>query len=269
MARPNSRRAVLAYAEAHPEEVSYLSARELGERCGVSESTVIRTIQAHGFSGYPAYQRQLRNELARRRTTVERFSARQGSDPLARVFARDIENLRATWESLSPAAFDRAAEWLAECRRAWLLGLRTPHAVAVFLREALGFLGIDARLLTAGSHDLWDDLEQVAPTDVVVAVTFPRYTRVVVDAARLARKRGARLVAVTDGPASPLAAHADALLPAAYALEGFVESFAASLSLAQALVLEVSRKMGDRALEALRRKEALWAERGVYWEEES
>jgi len=266
MPRPNSRRAVLAYAEAHPQEVSYLSARELGERCGVSESTVIRAIQAHGHAGYPDYQRQLRSELARRRTTVERFSARQGTEPLARVFARDIENLRTTWENLSPGAFDRAAELLATCPRVWLLGLRTPHAVAVFLQEALGFVGIDARLLTPGTHDLWDDLDRVAPEDAVVAITFPRYTRAVVEAALLARKRGCRLIALTDGPASPLAGQADALLAAAYSLEGYVESFTASISLAQALVLEVSRKLGKRALDALRRKEALWAERGVYWE---
>ncbi len=266
MARPNSRRTVLAYAEAHPDEVSYLSARELGERCGVSESTVIRAIQAHGFTGYPDYQRRLRRELDRRRTTVERFSACQGTDPLARVFARDIENLRTTWENLSPAAFERAAELLATCPRVWLLGLRTPHAVAVFLGEALGFIGIDARLLTPGTHDLWDDLEKIAPGDAVVAITFPRYTRAVVEGALLARKRGCRLVALTDGPASPLAAHADAVLAAAYALEGYVESFTASMSVAQALVLETSRKLGRRALDALRRKEALWAERGVYWE---
>jgi len=266
MPRPNSRRAVLAFAEAHPEEVSYLSARELGERCGVSESTVIRAIQAQGFVGYPDYQQRLRQELARRRTTVERFSATQGTDPLARVFARDIENLRATWENLSPAAFDRAAELLATCPRVWLLGLRTPHAVAVFLQEALGFIGVDARLLTPGTHDIWDDVEKVVPQDAVVAITFPRYTRAVVEAALLARKRGAHLVALTDGPRSPLAAQADALLAAAYALEGYVESFTASISLAQALLLEVSRKMGGRALDALRRKESLWAERGVYWE---
>lgn len=266
MARPPSavRRGVVAYAQAHPEEASYLSARELGRRCGASESTVIRAVQERGYPGYPAFQEELRAAVARRRTTVERLSARGQADALALAFARDLENLRSTWDRLPPQAFERASSLLAEGARTWLLGLRTPHAVAVLLREGLSYLGIDARLLAPGTGDLWDGVDQVRPGDVVVAVTFPRYTRAVAEAAALARRRGARIIALTDGPASPLAAHAEALLPAAYGLDGYIESFTACVCLAQALLLDVSRRMGARAREALEEKEALWAERGVY-----
>lgn len=267
MARRTSsaRRAVISYAEEHPEEASYLSARKLGGRCGVSESTVIRAVQSLGYAGYPEYQEELRVAVARRRTTVDRLTAQGESDPLARAFARDIENLRDTWQRLSPPAFERAAALLAAGPRTWLLGLRTPHAVAVILQEGLSYLGIDARVLAPGAGDIWDDVDRVQPGDVVVAVTFPRYTRLVVEAAALARRRGAVLIAMTDGPASPLAAEADVLLPAAYGLDGYIESFTACVSLAQALLLEVSRRMGSRARAALEEKEALWAERGVYW----
>jgi DNA-binding MurR/RpiR family transcriptional regulator len=266
MPRPPSavRRGVIAYAEAHPEEASYLSARELGRRCGASESTVIRAVQERGYPGYPAFQAELRAVTARRRTTVERLAAGGEADPLARAFARDIENLRDTWDRLSPEAFERAAALLAGGSRTWLLGLRMPHAVAVLLREGLSYLGIDARLLIPGTGDLWDGVDGVRPGDVVVAVTFPRYTRAVVEAAAVARRRGARLIALTDGPASPLAGHAEVLLPAACRLEGYIESFTAGVCLAQALLLEVSRRMGSRARRALEEKEALWAERGVY-----
>lgn len=266
MSRPSSRSTVLAYAEAHPEEVSYLSARELGERCGVSESTVIRAIQARGFAGYPDYQQQVRKDLSRRRTTVERFAARAGTDPLARGFAQDIENLRNTWENLSPQAFDRAADLLARAPKIWALALRTPHAVAVLLQEGLGFLGVDTQLLIPGKHDLWDDLERVQPGEVLVAVSFPRYTRLVVEVALAAKRKGVTLVAISDGPASPLARQADVLLPVAYAMEGYLESFTASICLVQALLLEVSRKLGPRALAQLRHREGLWLERGVYWD---
>lgn len=261
-----ARRELISYAEAHSEEASYLSARELGRRCGVSESTVIRAVQELGYPGYPEYQKELRAAAARRRTTVERLAVQGETDPLSRAFAGDIENLRDTWQGLSPQAFERAAALLAGGARIWLLGLRTPHAVAVLLREGLSYLGIDARLLVPGTGDLWDDVDRVRPGDVVVAITFPRYTRLVVEAAALARRRGAVLIALTDGPASPLAAEAQVLLPAAYRLDGYIESFTACVSLAQALLLEVSRRMGPRAREALEEKEALWAERGVYWE---
>jgi DNA-binding MurR/RpiR family transcriptional regulator len=257
---------VAAYAALHAEEVAYLSARELGKRCGVSESTVIRAAQEQGYRGYPEYQLATRRLLAKRRTTVERFEARAGTDPLERGFSQDLDNLRRTWAAVSPEAFDRAAELLTRAPRVWALAQRTPHAVAVLLKEGLGFLGVDAQLVAPGVHDLWDALERVRGGDLVVAVTFPRYTRQVVDVAREAKRKGAALLAISDGPASPLARHADMLLPAAYAMEGYLESFTASVCLVQALLLEVSRKLGPRALGELRHRETLWSERGVYWE---
>lgn len=261
-----ARRTVLAYAEAHPDEAAFLSARELGERCGVSESTVIRAVQARGYAGYPEYQARARGEVARRRTTVERFSADHGTDPVARAFSKDIENLRVTWEALSPEAMRRAAELIAGAPRVWLLGLRMAHAPAILLKEGLSFLGLDARLLAPAHGTLLDDALAIRPADAMVAIALPRYTRQTVEAAALARTRGARLVALTDGAASPLAPMSEAVLAVEYGLEGYVESFTATTCLCQALLLTVAQLRGRDALAALRSKEALWAEWNVYWE---
>jgi DNA-binding MurR/RpiR family transcriptional regulator len=266
MAKPKNRGAVLSYSEAHPDEVSYLSARALGERCGVSESTVIRAVQELGFRGYPDYQEQVRRRLSHRRTTVERFSAAHGSDPFARTFARDLENLKLTWEGLSRPAMDRAARLLSEAERVWLLGLRSSYSVAVLLHQGLSFLEVDARPLLPGYGDLWDDASALGKRDTLVAIALPRYTRLTIEAARVAHDRGARVVAITDGPSSPLAGLADVLLPVAYGLSGYVESFTAAVCLAQALLLAVAENKGARGLEALRRKEELWADWKVYWE---
>lgn len=256
---------MILYAEAHPEEVTYLTARELGERCGVSESTVIRAVQGLGHGGYPEYQVQVRESLAGRRSTVERFAAARGRDPLSRAFGGDMENLRATWETLADGAFDRAAGMLAASSRAWLLGLRTAHAVALVLREGLSFLGIDTRLLLPGHGVLWDEVAAVGSGEVLVAVSLPRYTRLTVEAAELGRRRGARIISITDGPGSPLAPLSEVVLPVAYRLDGYVESFTPALCLAQALLLAVASQKGTQGLAVLKEKERLWAETDVYW----
>ncbi len=261
---PRPRDRVLAYAQAHPHEVSYLTARELGDRCGVSESTVIRAVQSAGFAGYPEFQRHLRQNLVGRRTTVERFAATRG-DPLARAFSRDLENIRETWKSIPPQTFWRAARLIAHADRVWVLGLRMSHATAVVLELGLSFLGINARLLAPRTGDVWDQVARLEPHDVLVVVSFPRYTRLAVEATALARGRTVTVVAITDGPDSPLAELADVGLWAAYGIDGYVESFTASISLAQALLLAVGELRGEEGLEALRRREALWERQNVYW----
>lgn len=260
-----ARHSVLAYAEAHPEEVSYLSARELGERCGVSDSTVIRAVQSIGHRGYPQYQEWLRKDLARRRTTVERFAKAHEKDPLAKVFSRDVENLKSTWENLSQKNFRQAARILARAPRVWLLGLRMSRAVAVILKEGLAFLGIDVRLLVAGNGDFWDEASAVDSGDVFISIGLPRYTRITVELTAFAKRKGARLIAITNGPSSPLTALADIVFTVSYDLEGYIESFTAAVSLAQALLVAVSLEKGKEGLAALQEKEKLWAEQRVYW----
>jgi len=262
--RPRDR--VLAFAQAHPEEASYLTARELGERLGISESTVIRAVQASGFSGYPEFQRRLRQNLVGRRTTVERFTIH--GDPLSRSFSRDIENLRETWTDMPKGEFWKAAHLLAGAQRVWVFGLRMSHATAVVLELGLSFLGVNARLLAPRTADVWDQFARVAPGDVVVAISFPRYTRIAVEGAALARRQGSTVVAITDGPDSPLAPHAHVLLPAAYGIDGYVESFTASISLAQALLLAVGEVRGDDGLKALEAREEIWERQNVYWNPE-
>lgn len=264
--RSKVRNSVLAFAEAHPQEASYLSARELGKRCGASEATVIRAVQSSGFSGYPKFQEKVRLDLARRRTTVERLAASKSADPLSKAFSTDMENLKATWEGLPREAFDRAVGLLLGAPRVWVLGLRMAHALSYLLADGLVFLGINARILGPGHGNLWDEAVEVRPEDVVVAASLPRYTRLTVEIAASAHGRGASVIAITDGPFSPLAATSDVLLPVAYRLEGYVESFTAAVSLVQALLLAIAREKGPKGLAALKEKEALWAEKKVYWE---
>ena len=265
--RPSPRRRVLSYLRSHGDEITYLSARKLGERCGVSESTVIRAVQSLGYEGYPAYQSFLRSERLHRRTTVERFAKAYGPDPVERAFARDVENLRLTWEGIDREAVAKAARLLAGAPQVWVLGLRSSHAVAVLLHHGLSFLGVRAHLLTPGHGDLVDDAAGISGSDVAVVVALPRYTRQTVEAAALVHGRGATVIAVTDGADSPLAPLADLVLPVAYDLEGFIESFTAATCLAQALLLFVAEERGTEALRALEHRAALRSEWNVYWDD--
>lgn len=261
----NAQGSVLVYLEAHPEEASYLSAREIAKRCNVSDSTVIRAVQTMGYEGFPKYQEWLRKNLAQRRTTVERFSHAHKNEPLAKIFSKDIENIKTTWEAIPKADFSRAAKLIAGTPRIWLLGLRMAHSVAVILKEGLVFLGFDVRMLLAGNGDFWDEAAALTQNDVIISIGLPRYTRITIELTEFARFRGAHVIAITNGPHSPLTKLAEISFDIAYGLDGYIESYTAAVSFAQALLVGISNEKGKEGLAALEEKEKLWMDRNVYY----
>lgn len=264
-----NQRTLAEYIAERPDEAAFLTAVELGHRVGVSESTVVRFASAIGLSGYPQLQRAIQEQLKQRLSTVERMrvgrsEVQQPGDLVRAVWANDVANIHRTYEGLDRDDFDAAVHMLAAARRVYVIGLRTSACVAVLLTTALHYVGIEAHHVDMGHGDFWERLDRAGPDDVVVGMSVPRYTRWTTDMLRHVRREGLRTIVLTDSPMSPLAEFADVTLPAATDFNAFIESFAAPLSLVNALVLGVALHDEGRTLESLRRRETLWRERGLY-----
>ena len=268
-----NQRAIAEYILERPEDCAFLTARELGQRVGVSESTVVRFAMAVGFPGYPDMQRALQDSLKQRLSTVHRMQAgreavRELSDTLQAVWRNDVANINRTFENLPKEAFDRAVGLLAKARRTYVIGLRTSACVAVLLTTALHYLGKDAVRVDLGIGDFWERLDSAGPEDVVVGISVPRYTRWTADMLRFVRQRRIPTIVITDSPLSPLAALADVTLPTVTDFNAFIESFAAPLSVVNALILGVALHDETQTMNVLREREALWRERRLYLDAE-
>lgn len=268
-----NQRVIADYILHHPEDCAFLTARELGRRVGVSESTVVRFAAAVGFPGYPEMQRALQETLKQRLSTVERMQAgreavRQLSDTLQAVWRNDVTNINRTFQNLSKEDFDRAVTMLAEARRTYVIGLRTSACVALLLTTALHYLGKDAVRVDLGIGDFWEKLDMAGPEDVVVGITFPRYARGTAEAFRLAARRGARTILITDSVVSPLVDEARIVLTARSESPSFADSLVAPLSLINALITAVALAQPERVRAALRELEDIWDQQGAYLKEE-
>ena len=105
--------------------------------------------------------------------------------------------------------------------------------------------------------------------DVVIGVSFPRYSKRTVKAIDYAKERGATVIAITDSAGSPLAAKCDHLLLARSDMASFVDSLVAPLSLINALIMAVSARDRERTFETFRELETVWKEYEVYGTVES
>ena len=264
-----AQRRIMQYIVDHYDEAIFLTASQLAGKAGVSEATVVRLAQALGFDGYPGMQRQFRRGLQDRLSTVSRLEhtvdhVQQTGDVVVKVLQEDIHNLSQTLRNLSLDIFERAVADLQSAKRIFVVGLRGAHAPALTLATYLRFLGKQAYLLIPGHGEMWDILQGLARSDLVVGISFPRYTQITLEVMQHARKKKARVGAITDSPLSPLARHAHWVLTATCQLDSYIESFTAATSLINALLTAMSIQDPGKTLRILRQREALWEEKGVY-----
>lgn len=266
-----SHQKIADYINCHYDQVLHMTAERLGECVSVSESTVVRFATAMGYDGYPAFQQALRQRVIHRLTPNQRVALAgdlSPEDAPGLVLKKDMQNLRFTMESLDHQVFHQVVGRLLEARRIFVMGLRSASPLAQFLGHYLHFLFEDVRLVSNGTSDVFESISRIGAQDVLLAISFPRYSNRTMDAMRFARKNGAQVVALTDGPMSPLCAVADATLMARTDMTSFVDSLAAPLSLINALLVTLGIHREGELKDHFRQLERIWDEHQVYLEEE-
>ncbi|NVK42860.1 MAG: MurR/RpiR family transcriptional regulator [Oceanospirillaceae bacterium] len=264
-----SRRVLAAMLE-QPGVSAMASITELAERFGVNASTLSRLAQRLGFSGFGGLQELFRLELSDSGghfySDQARLLAGEESSPgiglLARLGRQESGNIAAMIDNLDPASFDRACELLAKAPRVRFHAMRQFHSLSYFLAYGLGMIRKDVAPLASSSQGIADALSSLEPGDLlVVASCFP-YTTSVLKTAEVAREMGLDVVALTDSAGSPLKAQASCSFQIPNQSLFYSNAMAAFFVFAEALLSEVAHRLGDDAVEALRRRETLIGELG-------
>ena len=251
----------------HYNKVVFMTASKLGEYVGVSESTVVRFAAALGYSGYPQLQKALQELLRHRLTASQRFELTNDMDHLQvlnKVLKADIQNIRSTLDEIDISSFERAIDMILQARQIYVMGLRSSAPIAEFFVHYLKFIFSNVRVVTSGVSDVFEQLSRIGEGDLLIGISFPRYASRSIEAMNFARKQGASLIAITDGPLSPLHSTADICLMAKSDMSSFVDSFAAPLSLINALIVALGQRRRTEVSEYFNKMEKIWAEYDVY-----
>ncbi len=251
------------------DKAAFMTASRLGKKVGVSESTVVRFAFELGYDGYPDMQRSLQKMIRNRLTTVQRIEVtndRLGDqDLLSMVLQSDIEKIRQTLEELDRDSFYSAVDAIVAARKIYIIGVRSSASIASFLHFYFNLIFDNVVQVSANTaSEIFESLLRVGEGDVVIGVSFPRYSSRTVQAMSFARDRGATTVAITDGEASPLAPISRYSLMARSDMASFVDSLVAPLSLVNALLVAVSQRKNDDLSRTFQTLEDIWDEYGVY-----
>ena len=263
-----SHRRIAECIVSHYDKVVFMTASKLGEYVGVSESTVVRFAAALGYSGYPQLQKALQELIRHRLTASQRFEMTSDMDHaqvLNKVLKADIMNIRSTLDELDLNAFEKAIDRIIQARAIYVLGLRASAPIAEFFVHYLEVhLQPTSRWSLRASATYSSSFPASARTTCSSASPSPAIPARTIEAMEFARSRGAELIAITDGPLSPLHSTADVCLMAKSDMASFVDSFAAPLSLINALIVALSQRRRQEVSEHFTELESIWANYDVY-----
>ena len=251
------------------DKAAFMTASRLGKTVSVSESTVVRFAAELGYDGYPSMQRSLQKMIRNRLTSVQRIEVSNDrigdQDLLSSVLQSDIEKIRLTLEEVDRQSFDRAVDAIVSARKIYIMGVRSSASLATFLSFYFNLIFDNVISVAANTaSEVFETMLRVGEEDVVIGVSFPRYSSRTVQAMNFARDRGATTIAITDSEASPLAPISNYTLKARSDMASFVDSLVAPLSLVNALLVAVSRKKNDDLAHTFQTLEDIWDEYGVY-----
>ncbi len=270
-------RAIAAYITAHYDKAAFMTASRLGEAVGVSESTVVRFASEVGFEGYPELQHALQEMIRNKLTSVQRMEVASEQigvgdvgEVLEKVLSSDISNIRRTLEQTSKQAFSDAVNAIIGANNIYIMGGRSASALAGFLGFYFSLVFPNVHIVTTNSSsEMFEQILRIGKGDVMIAVSFPRYSKRTVRACDYASKSGAEVIAITDSKSAPLAACASHLLLARSDMASFVDSLVAPLSLINALIIAVSLSKKEEIAETFSKLENIWDLYNVYEKSDS
>ena len=251
------------------DRAAFMTAAKLGETASVSESTVVRFAAQLGYDGYPDMQKALQELIRGRLTSIQRIQVSRdqmtGSDILGSVMQRDMNSIHDVIERLDREEFERVVDKLLHAKHIYILGVRSSSFLAGYLNFYMHLMFKNVTLVqNAAAGEIFEQLSQIGPGDVLVGISFPRYSQMAIHAVEYARDRGADVVAITDSQMSPLYRMATVSLLVRSDMISFVDSMAAPLSLLNALIVAVGRQKNEEVSGTFSQLENVWSKYNIF-----
>ena len=251
------------------DKAAYMTASALSEAVGVSESTVVRFAAEIGFSGYPAMQKSLKQITMTQSTSLKRMeiASRQfsSSNILESVLKSDIRMIEHTLSEISQEEFDLAVEAILKAKNIYITGVRSAASLASFADFYFHLMFDNTRLIkSADAADMFEQVLRINENDVIIGMSFPRYSKNIIKLLEYANKKGATVISITDNKNSPIGRLSHYCLSAGSNMDSFADSLVAAFSVVNALITVLSMKHKDVVKESFETLENIWDEYEVY-----
>lgn len=253
----------------HYEKAVFLTAARLGKIVGVSESTVVRFANELGYDGYPKLQRALEELVKTKLTSIQRVEVTNDridkTHMLKSILQSDMEKIKHTLEEIDEEVFNTSIDKIMEAKTIYIVGVRSSAALASFMGFYFNLIFDNVKLIHTNSvSEMFEQIYRISEKDVIIGISFPRYSKRTLKAMEFARSKGADVITITDSPLSPMVQYSTCSLIARSDMVSFVDSLVAPLSLVNAIIVALSIRKKDTIVKSLEELESIWNEYQVY-----
>ncbi len=253
----------------HYDKAAYMTASRLGETVGVSESTVVRFAVEVGYEGYPELQKAMQEMIRDKLTSVQRIDVAHdridSQDILTSVLNQDIKLIKKTIEENNSEAFERSVDYLLNAHKIYIFAVKSSFALARFLGYYLELIFGNVKIIeTTSKSEMYEQLFRTSENDVMIGLSFPRYSSSTLEAMQFASQQGAKVIAITDSTTAPVTKIADCVLVAKSDMASVVDSLVAPLSLINALIVATVSRKRDEVTQTFRQLENIWDRYNIY-----
>ena len=268
-----SHKKIADFIKEHYDQAVFMTAAKIGAVLDISESTVVRFASGLGFDGFPGFQEELADWVKNKLNTVSKMGAKYGgssqSEILIDVLQADMEKIADTVNQVDHSAFEAAVDAIIQAKTVYVVGLRTCEPLADFLSFYLNMIrGNVVVLRTTSASEMFEQMIRIDENDVLIGISFPRYSMRTLKAMEFANDRNAKVIAITDSVHSPMNLYSSCNLFARSDMVSIVDSLVAPLSLINALVVALCMKCPEEVKKNLANLEHAWNNYQVYLNDE-
>lgn len=257
---PTERR-IAALVLDDPTLLAFGTVSDLADRAETSRPSIVRFAIKLGFEGYTDLQSWIREDLSRQLASPS-HRIRQQDGAVGPIRTAIEEAIHQTFATLDEQRLKTLALPIALAKNVWILSGETSMAGAVVLHSGLSMIRPGVHLVE--EHATGRDLSSATRRDTAVVFDFARYRRNSITAARSLAELGTTIVAITDGPLSPLASLTRTWCELKIPAVGPFDSSIPAVMTAELIVAQVVNHMGKEAHERLDQLEALWQATGTF-----
>jgi DNA-binding MurR/RpiR family transcriptional regulator len=238
------------YIIKNPMEVAFLTVDQLAGLVGTSTTTIMRLTFNLNYSGYTEFQKELQELLRNQAAPHTRLEANlkgvRENDLWNRCVESQISNINKTKEMISNDTLEKVLELITSSNRIYCTSAKSGLPVGQYLTFGLNRLLGNCELIVADQSDWVDLLLNLSSNDLIIATSFPRYARRIVDFVSQAKESDVKVIAITDGYSSPLIKYSDIVLPCNSGSLAFHNSPIASMVVVDYLISSIAINYPDK-----------------------
>lgn len=242
---------IAKYIFDHYESASFMSAKRLAEAVGVSDATVIRFATAAGFADYTDMTKNMRADVIAYNEPETRINKSLGiihnqKNLFKQILNCDIDNLMKFSKEFDVKRIQQAVDEIYKAKRIFLMGIGTSSLLTTFLHMHLRRMGFDVLSVSENTMFDYEKMLLIRKSDLLIACSTPRYARSTLSAAHYAKKKKARVIAITDSEFAPISVSSNILLRINVDNITFFHSWLVGMELCNFLLMSVLERQGEQ-----------------------